>query len=78
MFNLDISLVSSSTREEKFHIYKTHVILLACVAGRRKEGKSKRSSRVRSSSASRARLSSFLPLRTPATQAVILLITQTY
>ena len=39
---------------------------VACVAGRRKGGESKWA---RSSRASRAGLSSFLPLRTPATQA---------
>ena len=56
----------------------------ACVAGRRKEGKSKnkrgmekgrplpRSSRVRPSRASRARLSPFPHLRTAATQASLL------
>ena len=64
--------------------WRVHVIgeEVACVAGRRKGGKSKwarggearegegtRSSHVRSSRASRAHFSSFLPLQTPATQA---------
>ena len=41
-------------------------------------GRKERSSRVRSSHASHARLSSFLPLRTPATQATIIVDLSTY
>ena len=62
-----------------YYLISKRQAFLACVAGHRKGGKSKwaregegpllRSSRVRSSRASRVRLFPFPPLRTPATQA---------